>query len=43
LILIGSNTYTNVDVRVIAATNVLLDEKIKQKKFRQDLYPAFPV
>ena len=35
---IGSNISTNVDVRIIAATNKNLLEKIKQKQFREDLF-----
>lgn len=35
---VGSSVVENVDVRVIAATNVDLHDKIRQKKFREDLY-----
>ncbi|WP_326975498.1 sigma-54 interaction domain-containing protein [Caproicibacter sp. BJN0012] len=35
---IGSNVVTNVDVRIIAATNANLQQLIDQKKFRADLY-----
>ncbi|HEY8890117.1 MAG TPA: sigma 54-interacting transcriptional regulator, partial [Clostridium sp.] len=35
---IGSNISTSVDVRIIAATNKNLKEKIKQKQFREDLF-----
>lgn len=35
---IGSNKEINVDVRVIAATNKNLEEMIKNKEFREDLY-----
>ncbi|MEY8764088.1 MULTISPECIES: sigma-54 interaction domain-containing protein [Clostridium] len=35
---IGSNKITNIDVRVIAATNYDLKEKILQGTFRRDLY-----
>jgi transcriptional regulator with PAS, ATPase and Fis domain len=35
---LGSNSETNVDVRIIAATNANLIDKIHQKKFREDLY-----
>ena len=35
---VGSSKVLNTDIRVIAATNVDLREKIKEKKFREDLY-----
>lgn len=35
---VGDTKPQNVDVRVIAATNVNLEEAIKQGKFREDLY-----
>lgn len=35
---IGSNISTSIDVRIIAATNKNLIEKIKQKEFREDLF-----
>lgn len=35
---IGSNVVTNVNVRIIAATNADLQQLIAQKKFRADLY-----
>lgn len=35
---VGSSKILNTNVRVVAATNVNLDEKIKQGKFREDLY-----
>lgn len=35
---LGSSIYTNVDVRIIAATNANLSQLIEQKKFRLDLY-----
>ncbi len=35
---IGENDSIKVDVRVIAATNVDLEEKVKQNQFREDLY-----
>jgi len=35
---VGSSKVQKTDVRVIAATNVNLEEKIKQGKFREDLY-----
>ena len=38
IIHVGSSKVQKVDVRVIAATNVNLVEKIKEKKFREDLY-----
>lgn len=35
---VGSNQFKKVDVRVVAATNVDLEQRIKQGLFRQDLY-----
>ncbi len=35
---VGSNKVQKTDVRIIAATNVDLEEKIKKGKFREDLY-----
>ena len=35
---VGSNTYTPVDVRILAATNADLGERIRAKQFREDLY-----
>ena len=35
---VGSNKEIDIDVRVIAATNKNLQELIKEKKFREDLY-----
>lgn len=35
---VGSNTVQKTDVRIIAATNVDLTERIKKGKFREDLY-----
>jgi transcriptional regulator with PAS, ATPase and Fis domain len=35
---LGSSSVTNVDVRIIAATNANLKQLIEQKKFRADLY-----
>jgi transcriptional regulator with PAS, ATPase and Fis domain len=35
---VGSKESQHVDVRIIAASNVLLKELIQQKKFREDLY-----
>ncbi|MEE8185026.1 MAG: sigma-54 dependent transcriptional regulator, partial [Thermodesulfobacteriota bacterium] len=35
---IGGETHISVDVRVIAATNKDLQEEVKQKRFRDDLY-----
>ena len=35
---IGSNVAVNLDVRVIAATNKNLEEAVKEKEFREDLY-----
>jgi transcriptional regulator with PAS, ATPase and Fis domain len=43
---LGSTKVIKVDVRVIAATNQDLDEKIKQKSFREDLFyrlNVFPI
>ncbi len=35
---VGSNTYTNVDVRIISATNKDLKKMVAQKLFREDLF-----
>lgn len=35
---IGSNKEEKIDVRIIAATNKNLEEMVRQKKFREDLY-----
>ncbi|WP_130805280.1 sigma-54-dependent Fis family transcriptional regulator [Senegalia massiliensis] len=35
---VGGNSVIPVDVRVIAATNKLLEQKVKYKEFREDLY-----
>ena len=35
---IGSNKSIDLDIRIIAATNVDLEQKIREKKFRNDLY-----
>ena len=35
---VGSSTAQKVDVRVVAATNVDLEEAVRQRRFRQDLY-----
>jgi len=35
---VGSSTTIRVDVRVIAATNIDLQQSIQEKKFREDLY-----
>ena len=35
---LGSNSYIPVDVRVLAATNAILAERISSKAFREDLY-----
>jgi len=43
---IGSNKTVKVDVRIIAATNVDLEQSMKENKFRQDLYyriNVFPI
>lgn len=38
LVRVGSNKLINLNIRIIAATNVNLFEKIKEGKFREDLY-----
>lgn len=38
IVKVGSSVVEKVDVRIIAATNVNLMEKIQQKRFREDLY-----
>jgi DNA-binding NtrC family response regulator len=35
---VGDNTYSTVNVRVVAATNESLERRIKDGKFREDLY-----
>ncbi len=35
---VGSNKPIKVDIRVISATNINLEEAVKKEKFRQDLY-----
>ena len=35
---VGANKPISVDVRIIAATNLNLNEEIKNKRFREDLY-----
>ncbi|WP_411167562.1 sigma 54-interacting transcriptional regulator [Clostridium sp. MB05] len=35
---IGGNTVKKIDIRIIAATNIDLEEAVKQGKFRKDLY-----
>ena len=35
---VGDSTPIKVDVRIVAATNSNLQEKVRQKKFREDLY-----
>lgn len=35
---VGSSKVLKTDVRIIAATNIKLDEAVKNKKFREDLY-----
>jgi transcriptional regulator with PAS, ATPase and Fis domain len=35
---LGSNQYRKIDVRVISATNVDLEEAVNQRRFRADLY-----
>ena len=35
---LGSNTYIPVDVRILAATNADIGERIRAKQFREDLY-----
>src|SRR5262249_5237640 len=36
--LLGGNDLHEVDVRIVAATNINLEQAIKQGRFRQDLY-----
>ncbi len=38
IVRVGSNDPIQVDVRIISATNADLDEKVRQKEFREDLY-----
>ena len=38
IVRIGSNKLIKLDIRVIAATNMDLKQKIKEKKFREDLF-----
>lgn len=38
LVRIGSNKLMDLDIRVLAATNIDLKDRIKKKKFREDLY-----
>lgn len=43
---IGSSKVQKVDIRIVAATNRNLDEEVKKKKFREDLYfrlNVFPI
>ncbi len=35
---IGCKGYTDIDVRIIASTNCNLEEKVRNKEFREDLY-----
>lgn len=35
---VGSNKPVHVDVRIVSATNTNLEERIKEKRFREDLY-----
>lgn len=35
---IGGNNYIDIDIRVISATNVNIEDMIKENKFREDLY-----
>ncbi len=35
---VGGNTPINIDVRIITATNTLLQEEVAKQKFREDLY-----
>jgi transcriptional regulator with PAS, ATPase and Fis domain len=35
---LGSNTAKRVDVRIVAATNVKLEDQVRESKFREDLY-----
>ncbi len=38
LVRVGSNKIVDLDIRVVAATNIDLKERIEKKKFREDLY-----
>jgi len=38
LVRIGSNKLMDLDIRVVAATNIDLKDRIEKKKFREDLY-----
>jgi DNA-binding NtrC family response regulator/CHASE2 domain-containing sensor protein len=35
---VGSSTTSKADVRIVAATNKILEDAVKEKKFREDLY-----
>ncbi|WP_000461286.1 sigma 54-interacting transcriptional regulator, partial [Bacillus cereus] len=35
---VGGNEQVPIDIRIIAATNVNLEEKVQEGTFRQDLY-----
>ena len=46
IIPVGGNQSINIDVRIIAATNVDLEKAVEEKRFRKDLYyrlNAFPI